>query len=173
VKEKALGELRQAAGDAEQKFKGQRMTQPLDDDERTNSLGLFNTAEAFRLSAMALEDAKVDSGHAASPIRFCYYHALELYLKALLRQKRTVKKVTKDFGHDIKRLVKAAEALGLVVTDEDREVFSKADTKAVLEARYIKTGAKSWPQLEELRRACKRVRDGVRDQLCKAGVLVR
>jgi hypothetical protein len=30
------------------------MIDPTDDDERTNSLGLFNTAEAFRLSAMAL-----------------------------------------------------------------------------------------------------------------------
>jgi len=45
------------------------MIQPPDDDERTNSMGLFNTAEAFRLSAMALEDEKVKIGHAASPIR--------------------------------------------------------------------------------------------------------
>ena len=39
------------------------MIQPPDDDERTNSMGLFNTAEAFRLSAMALEDEKVRIGH--------------------------------------------------------------------------------------------------------------
>ena len=44
------------------------MIQPPDDDERTNSMGLFNTAEAFRLSAMALEDEKVKIGHAASPL---------------------------------------------------------------------------------------------------------
>ncbi len=122
---------------------------------------------------MALEDEKVEIGHAASPIRFCYYHALELYFKALLRQKHNTKKIREKFGHNIERLVKEAEALGLVVTDEDREVFSKADTKAMLEARYIKTGPKNWPKLEELRHTCKRVRDGVGDLLFKAGVPVR
>jgi hypothetical protein len=58
-----------------------------DDNERTNSMGLFNMAEAYRLSALALEKAKVKIGHADSPIRWLYFHALELYLKALLRRK--------------------------------------------------------------------------------------
>ncbi len=145
---------------------------PPDDDERTNSMGLFNTAEAFRLSAMTLEDEKVKIGHAASPIRICYYHALELYLKALLRQKHSVEKIQEKFGHNTKRLVEEAEVLGLVVTDEDREVLSKAGTDAIIEARYIRTGAKNWPELEELRHTCKRVRDGVGDLLFKEGVPV-
>ena len=150
------------------------MAQPPDDDERTTSLGLFNTADAFELSAIALQDEKVDSRHAAKPILVCYYHALELYLKALLRQTHSVETLSsKKYGHNLERLLKAAEALGLVVADEDREVFSKADTNAILEARYIRTGAKNWPQLEELRRACKHVRDGVGDLLFKAGVPVR
>jgi HEPN domain-containing protein len=170
-----IGRDKTSAGFAEQK-RGRDQTvmiKPSDDDERTTSLGLFNTAEAFWLSAIALEDAKVDSGHAASPIRFCYYHAVELYLKALLRQELSVKKITQNFGHNINGLMRKAEALGLVVTDEDREVFSKADTKAILQARYIETGAKNWPTLEELRHTCKRVRDGVGDLLLKANVLVR
>jgi hypothetical protein len=40
------------------------MVEPTDDEERTNSLGLFNTAEAFRLSAMALP---IRHGHAEKP----------------------------------------------------------------------------------------------------------
>jgi HEPN domain-containing protein len=138
-------------------------------------MGLFNMAEAFRLSAMALEDAKVKVGHAASPIRFCYYHALELYLKALLRREHNVATLTKKFGHNTERLVREAEALGLVVTDEDRDdVFSvMGETDAVVEARYIRTGPKNWPQLEVLRRTCKRVRDDVGRLLSKAGVPVR
>ena len=145
-------------------------------DDRTNSMGLFNIAEAFRLSAMALEDAKVDIGHAASPIRFCYYHALELFLKALLRLKHNVATLSsREFGHNIERLVREAEALGLVVADEDRDyVFAvMAETEAVIEARYIRTGAKAWPQLEELRRACNRVRDDVGGLLVRADVPVR
>jgi len=38
------------------------MVEPTDDDERTNSIGLFNTAEAYRLSAMELSQIK--HGHA-------------------------------------------------------------------------------------------------------------
>jgi HEPN domain-containing protein len=146
----------------------------MDDDERTTSMGLFNTAEAFRLSAIALEAAKVDIGHAIKPILFCYYHALELFLKALLRQKHSVETISsKKFGHNIERLVKEAEMLGLVIVDEDRDVFSAVDTEAMLEARYIRTGSKNLPQLEDLRRSCKRVRDDVGRLLSKAGVPVR
>ncbi len=65
-----------------------------------------------------------------------------------------------------------AEAPGLVVTDEDREVFSKADTDAIIEVRYIRTGANNWSELEALRDTCKHVRDGVGDLLFKAGVPV-
>jgi len=145
-----------------------------DDDERTNSMGLFNTAEAYRLSAMALEKAKVKSGHADDPVRFLYYHTLELYLKALLRQKYSVEGVTKEFGHNTRRLVKEAEKLGLFVMDEDRDVFSiMEDTNTVIEARYIRTGPKTWPTLEALNRTCKSMRDGVGGLLRGAGVMVR
>jgi hypothetical protein len=40
------------------------MIEPTDDDEHTTSLGLFNTAEAYRVSAMALPDIK--HGHPKS-----------------------------------------------------------------------------------------------------------
>ena len=59
------------------------------------------------------------SGHADSPIRFPYYHPLELYLKALLRQKHSVETIRKEFGQNTERLVKEAEALGLVVVHEE------------------------------------------------------
>src|SRR5262245_57306413 len=114
-------------------------------------MGLFNTAEAYRLSAISLEQAKVKSGHADSPIRFLYYHAIELYLKALLRQKHSVGAMKSDFGHSIQQLVPEAEKLGLCVMEEDREVFSlMIDTDAVIEARYIRTGPKTWPTVEAL-----------------------
>ena len=91
------------------------MIESTDDGERTISLGLFNTAEAYRLSAMALPALKVNSGFAEMPVRFLYYHALELYLKALLRQKHSIATVRNSFGHKIKLLVREAETLGLVV----------------------------------------------------------
>src|SRR5205809_1012144 len=126
-----------------------------DQNNRTTSMGLFNTAEAYWLSAVALEKAKVKSGHAHRPIRFLHYHAIELYLKALLREKYAVDKLRKKFGHNIERLAKGAEKLGLRLLDEDREVFNlMGDTDAVIEARYICTGPKDWLSFGALNRTC-------------------
>jgi HEPN domain-containing protein len=144
-----------------------------DDDERTTPLGLFSTANAFLQSGMALEDGhEKQIGH-PGPILFCYYHALELYLKALLRLEHSVAVLgSRKFGHDFERLVSEAERLGLVLEDEDREVLSGIDIEAMLEARYIRTGPKSL-QLASKRRACKRVGGSVGALLHKAGVKVR
>ena len=148
------------------------MIEPTDDDERTNSLGLFNTAEAFRLSAMALPNIK--HGHAEKPRRFLYSHALELYLKAVLRQKHRIATVRK-FGHRIRLLMREAETLGLVVGDNDRTVLALIDdTDAMLDSRYIRTGSKRLGTLDEaLCGTCKNIRDGVGTILRKKGVLVR
>ena len=114
------------------------MIEPTDDDERTNSLGLFNTAEAYRLSAMALP--RIEHRHAEKP----HYHALELYLKALLRQKRSMATVRDKFGHKIKLLVREAETLGLVVSEEDRAVLGLIDdADAMIDSRYIRTGTRA------------------------------
>jgi hypothetical protein len=119
---------------------------------------------------MALARPKL-VGHAEKPVRFLYYHALELYLKALLRQKHSVQILTDKFGHNIKRLVQEAEALGLVVADGDRDVFS-VDPDTMIEMRYIQTGSKTTqPTLQNLCRTCKSVRDNVCGILRKAGEL--
>jgi hypothetical protein len=149
-----------------------RAVQP-DDDDRTTPLGLFSTANAFLRSAMALDDGHWKQIGHAGPILFCYYHALELYLKALLRLEHTVATLSsRKFGHDFELLVPEAERLGLVLAAEDREVLSGIYIEAMLEARYIRTGPKSL-QLENKRRACKRVRESVGALLRKAGVPVR
>ena len=150
------------------------MIEPTDDDERTNSLGLFNTAEAYRLSARALQAAKVRHGNADKPLRFLYYHALELYLKALLREKHSMATVRNKFGHQIKLLVREAETLGLVVGENDRTVLMLIDnTDAMIDSRYIRTGTKRVAALEALDGTCKRIRDGVGTILRNNGVLVR
>ena len=105
------------------------------EEDRTNSMGFFNTAEAFRLSAIALEASKVKIGHADKPIRVLTYHALELYRTAMLRQSHNTETIKRKFGHDTKRLMEEAEMFGFAVTDEDRDVLSRiADTEAVIEA---------------------------------------
>jgi len=148
------------------------MVEPTDDDDRTNSLGLFNTAEVYRLSGERLPEIK--HGHAEMPRRFLYCHALELYLKALLRQKHSMPTVRNKFGHQIKLLMREAEAFGLVVSEDDRTVLSLInDTDAMIDSRYIRTGTKLLIELKALRRTCKSIRDGVGAILRDKGVLVR
>ena len=142
------------------------------EDDRTTSMGLFNTAEAYRLSATVLDQAQVRTGH-AKPVQFLYSHAIELYLKSLLRTQHSIEVVEK-YGHNIGRLIKDAEALGLFVTTGDREVFAAmADTDALIEMRYIRTGAKTSLDLKALSRTSKSVRDSIGDLLRQAGVPVR
>jgi hypothetical protein len=147
----------------------------MDDDDRTTREGLFNTAEAYRLSAMALEQHPVDIGHAAKPVQFLYSHAIELFLKALLRQKHGVAAIRDKFRHDIAKLVAEAETLGLVVPCEDRDVFGVMEnTDVLLQMRYIKTGPKTLletVELEKLRCATLSIRDRVIDVLLLKGDL--
>jgi len=132
------------------------------DDDRATSLGLFNTADAWRLSAMALERRDVSHAHADKPIRFPY-HALELYLKALLRQKYSVRTITRKYRHNLKRSARESKKLGLVLNQHDTEMFAFLDQiNAVSESRYIVTGSKTLPTFEALHRTCNAVRDEVR-----------
>jgi hypothetical protein len=113
-----------------------------DDNERTNSMRLFNTAEAYWIAAHTLAAAKVKGGFADTPVRTLYYHAIELYLKALLRQYYGVDDLSKKFGHKIVRMTKEAEKRGLFIMDEDRDVFAlMSEADVVIRSRYIRTGS--------------------------------
>jgi len=55
-----------ASGAEEAKMAGEILP-----DERSNSMGFFNTADAYWKSAAALEAAKVSATHREEPVRFC------------------------------------------------------------------------------------------------------
>jgi hypothetical protein len=144
-----------------------------DDQERTTALGLFNLAEAYWKSAIALQATKVNSGYADDPRRFLFYHAIELYLKAFLRGHGLTVGQLEQLGHKTGRLTNRARKLGLSLTERDSEVFAiMANTDAVIRSRYIRTGAFTWPRLEALDDACQNLRDEVGSALRKAGLVI-
>ena len=53
-------------------------------EERTTALGLYNFAESYRHAADRIRASKAKQLPFDTPIRFLYYHAVELYLKACL-----------------------------------------------------------------------------------------
>jgi hypothetical protein len=145
-----------------------------EDDKRTNSMGLFNTAEAYWRSAQALEKANIPGGHSGSPIRLLYYHAIELYLKALLRQQYSVEALSTIFRHDVKRMAASVKKLGIAFAADDMEIINlMSKTDVVIRARYIRTGQGTFPTFEGLNRTCENLRKSVGMILRTAGVMVR
>lgn len=148
----------------------------MDEAERVTPIGLFNFAETYWTAAKALKRSKARSTHRESPIRFLYYHSIELYLKAFLRlHGHTPQQLrSKKFGHSTRDLTERAEKLGLEFDDEDRDVFGlMSDTDAIIRSRYLQTGYFEWPTLEALNRVCKSLRVSVGDALRKKGIHVR
>jgi hypothetical protein len=57
------------------------------------------------------------------------------------------------------KLSRKAKACGLILTDEDEEVFLlMTETDAVIRSRYIMTGFHRWPEIDALDRTCVRLR---------------
>jgi len=152
------------------------MVSEITDEDRTNEVGLFNTAETYWRSANALYEAKVKASHAMSPVLFLYYHAIELYLKAFLRANgHSAQQLrSKKFGHRICCLTDRASQLGLSYQDEDKEVFSlMGTTDAIIRARYIQIGYFEWPSPDMLFRTCVRLRESVGKNLIAKGKPIR
>jgi hypothetical protein len=146
-----------------------------EDNQRTNSMGLFNSAEGYWLSARALEKANIKHGFRENPIRTLYFHAIELYLKALLRQAYTVDDLAKRFGHNVKRMTTEAKKYGLVIAEQDRrEVFDvMTETDVVIQSRYLRTGVLEVPPDGALDRVCKNLHASVGNILRNASLPVR
>ena len=144
------------------------------DDERTNAVGLFNTARSYRRSAEHLNAARLEVTHPEAPVTFLLCHAIELYLKAHLRGAgRTVSQL-KQIGHRVTQLAETAGKSGLPIGPEHSEVLSHIDDFDVaLGARYIVTGFKNMPTNEALTKVAAVLDQTVGSELVKAGLPIR
>lgn len=84
-----------------------------DDNERTNSMGLFNSADAYCRAAQDLAAQKRKVRHAEKPVEHLFIHFIELHLKALLGQLYGVAELEKKFRHNIPKLVNEASSIAL------------------------------------------------------------
>jgi len=153
-----------------------RKDHDISDEDRTNEVGFFNTAETYWKSAQALYKAKVKATHPLSPVLFLYYHAIELYFKAFLRGHgfTAAQLRSKKFGHRTCCLSERAAELGLWYMDEDKEVFSMmSTTDAIIRSCYIQTGYFRWPSPAALDRTCRSLRESVCKALVEKGSPVR
>jgi hypothetical protein len=115
-----------------------------EDNKRTTSRSFFVGAEAYQDAAKALWSRSKSRKNARRPlfgehpIRFCFYHSIELYLKAFLRMYHQVHELSDKFGHNVKNLMKSAQEFGYEFDDEDVEVLNLVgEADAMIRARYF------------------------------------
>jgi len=150
------------------------MTGAIDDNERTNAVGLFNTARSYWHSAEHLNAANLEVTHPQAPVTFLFCHAIELYLKAFLRGAGKSVAELKQIGHRVANLAKAAVSAGLKIEPEQSEVLSHIDDASVaIEARYIVTGFKNLPTNDALSGAAAYLDQAICAALAKGGLPVR
>jgi hypothetical protein len=149
------------------------MANDIDDDERTNTVGLLNTARSYWRSAEHLNATRLKVTHPQRPVTFLFCHAIELYLKAYLRGAGSNLVELKKFGHRVSDLAKVAAEAGLVLEPHQSEVLSHIDDADVaIEARYIVTGFKNLPTNEALSSVAELLDHDVSIALIKRGFAV-
>lgn len=112
--------------------------------------------------------------HPNAPVSFLFFHAIELYLKAFLKASGETLQSLKKIGHSVSKCYLAAEAKGLTVNAETRELLKLIDdTDSAIQSRYIVTGFSHRPTEEALSATTTHLDKVVGDALRKHGILAR
>lgn len=109
---------------------------------KTTALALFNYAHSYAQSALTLENNQTEATHWNAPVYFLYFHAIELYLKALLVSfGHDLDELRKTYGHRVRPLAELCQKQGLQLSlDAEQAIDLMADTDNVITSRYIRVG---------------------------------
>ncbi|WP_336096943.1 hypothetical protein [Roseovarius sp. CH_XMU1461] len=112
---------------------------------KTTAVALFNYAHSYAQSAVTLEDNQTEATHWNAPVYFLYFlyfHAIELYLKALLVSfGLDLDELRKTYGHRVRPLAELCQKQGLQLSlDAEQAIDLMSDTDNVITSRYIRVG---------------------------------
>lgn len=134
-----------------------------DDLERTTPVGLARYACEFLEAALAADEKMGNKkGYeivAPIPVMFLVGQSIELALKAFLLSKGVeLRKLRRDYGHELHRSLRKAKELGLfdmvTLSDEELSVIELLDELySSKQLQYIVTGAKTFPVFGPLEKA--------------------
>jgi hypothetical protein len=145
-----------------------------DEEARTTPMGLFHTACSYHLAARELEKLHLRSRFADMPVRLLYFHTIDLFLKSFLRLTMSAAKLgSREFGHQLPKLARAAKENKLVIPKRDMAVIDLCDLDIVFGSRYPKIGFYRLPRNEDLLAICGRLRKRTCGKLRKKKVMVR
>jgi hypothetical protein len=143
-------------------------------EQRTTAIGLFNFARSYWRSSEQLRGSKPDVSHPDAPILFLFYHAVELYLKAYVRNAGWSLQQLKEISHNSVKAGRAAQKEGLQLSSDDFELLAIMDSfDNIVRTRYITTGAYTRPEQEVLSDFCEHLDKTVGERLIAGGHPVR
>jgi hypothetical protein len=146
-----------------------------DDEARTTSIGLFGYAcEYLAVAIAANEKLGADQrpfGIALMPVNFLIGQAIELAFKAFLRESGATLKEMRALGHNLNALLAEAIKKGLSIAwnTTDTTILALLNEQyQPREFQYIKTGIKTFPQIEPLSKTAAKVVASVAGQVPNA-----
>jgi len=144
-------------------------------DERTSPFGLFNFAESYRKAADILAFERPESMRPFdAPVRYLFYHSIELYLKAFLRSDGLTVRQMMKLSHGFSALRDVCTTRGLWLADEDRDVLAQIGAEYnYIRARYIRTGFFRGATIEALSRTGASLVETVGGRLREPGIAIR
>ena len=143
-----------------------------------SAIGMFNYGHSFYEAGQKLltTNTPQKSTHPHGPVEFLHWHAIELFLKAFLLADGVSGEVLRKqpYGHDIQTLSREAIKRGLLPTERDVAVLSfMPDAGAMIETRYLTTGFKTQPRVEEVEATCRSLYRLVSNALRSRGIATR
>lgn len=147
------------------------MNKALSDDARTTPVGLYHYGRSYRGAATTLVRSKLAKKvtHPDAPRDYLFIHAIELYLKAYLRNRGVTVAQLRKLSHNFQSLAQEYEKHDGFLMDEDKDVLALLTAANVLGARYIVTGAFTRATTKALARTAKSLHETVRDALRESG----
>jgi hypothetical protein len=152
-----------------------KATREADENERTTETGLFHYAVSYNGAADYLgKTGLLDVTHPEAPREFLYAHAIELYLKAFLRNEGMTVQELRSIGHNLERLQVEYQRKGGNLSENESAVFRLfAANNSNNELRYIQTGFYRKPSMEDISKATASLRRAVGKALAASGRILR
>ena len=138
--------------------------------DRTNAIGLYYYGLSYRFAADALGALNLPTPHPDGPREHLYFQAIELFLKAYLRDVGLTALSLKAMGQNTRELEQTFTKHGGFLGAEDRAVLAVMDRgDAIARSRYSVIGPITKPTLWALSLTARNMAETVRTALKNSG----
>lgn len=144
------------------------------DEQTASGIGYYNFAESYRIAFESLASNQPTGMLFDAPIRFLGFHAIEIYLKAILKIVPLPDNDLKSLGHNLSRLTAETVRHGARFSDVfTNSIDVLADYTHLIDTRYLTTGFKTEAAIDGLARLVKEARSEAAQSFKSKNIFVR